>query len=512
MSGGGSHNLQSGSLVSQNGKSSNTALVVREVTAEARMETLALKGGIGAPPEDRMAIDGPIDGPGLLDSGVSPMEGAIQNESGSLPAVPRFEEPSSTEVESSPALKEKLSPNSENQKQKKPITQSTPIKKSGRKWKRAARGGEQIQQVRRIASPMQCMLMAGKVGKKTPKSHTSPKVSPTERWKEIERRKPIEILFPSVSLIKRSSFVGWYDLNLEIWESCKESTAEKNEECKEAGEQSASPKPGCNDKIAERDSYGPWMQVSYGRSYRNQFGYSPVGKKSGNQGNGGRQGFGDRQENRSGQASVGVGKPGTFVVKKGADTGKISMKVTPLKNNGKSVSKSLGGSRFSILSDNMEEEINIENRQSMASSSRVLTEISNRVLPTKKQLTPNAYKYLIEPPSVKSSLSKSSKENGTEVRTKKSGKETKKNCLHSFSVQPKSLEEDIEDSEVLQNLHEKMVEIRMAETQHPSVRDQPLQVEEPNPTQGQQQVVVSDESTFEVVASKLKEAMEIVLE
>ncbi|KAK0602891.1 hypothetical protein LWI29_037935 [Acer saccharum] len=233
------------------------------------------------------------------------------------------------------------------------------------------------------------------------------------------------------------------------WESCKESTVEKSEECKEAGEQIASPKLGYNDKIAERDSYGSWMQVSYGRSYRNQFGYSPVGKKNGNQGNGGRQGFGDRQENRSGQASVGVGKPGTFVVKKGADTGKNSMKVTPLKNNGKSVSKSLGGSRFSILSDNMEEEINIENRQSMASSSRVLTEISNRVLPTKKQLTPNAYKYLIEPPSVKSSLSKSSKENGTEVRTKKSGKETKKNRLHSFSIQPKSLEEDIEDSEAL---------------------------------------------------------------
>ncbi|KAK0605104.1 hypothetical protein LWI29_022815 [Acer saccharum] len=260
-------------------------------------------------------------------------------------------------------------------------------------------------------------------------------------------------------------------------ESCKESTAEKNEECKEAGEQIASPKTGCNDKIAERDSYGPWMQ-----------------------------------ENRSGQASVGAGKPGTFVVKKGADTGKNSMKVSPLKNNGKSVSKSVGGSRFSILSDNMEEEINIENRQSMASSSRVLTEISNRVLPTKKQLTPNAYKYLIEPPSVKSSLSKSPKENGTEVRTKKSGKETKKNRLQSFSVQAKSLEEDIEDSEVLQNLHEKMVEIRMAETQHPSVSDQPLQVEDSNPTQGQQQVVVSDEFTFEVVASKLKEAMEIVLE
>ncbi|KAK1561165.1 hypothetical protein Q3G72_035108 [Acer saccharum] len=169
--------LWSGSLVSQNGNSSSTALVVRVDTVENRLETLASKGESGAPPEDRMAIDGPTIGPSLVDSGVSPIEKAIQNEAGGLPAVPRFEEPNSSGVETNPALEEKINPNTETQKQRMPISQTTPTKKSGRKWKRAARGGEQIQQVGRITSPMQRMLMAGKVGKKTPKSHTSPKLS-----------------------------------------------------------------------------------------------------------------------------------------------------------------------------------------------------------------------------------------------------------------------------------------------------------------------------------------------
>ncbi|TXG60476.1 hypothetical protein EZV62_015049 [Acer yangbiense] len=139
LSGGGSHNLQSGSLVS-------------------------------------MAIDGPINGPVLSEPGLSPIDGDLRNGPGSLPTVPRFDEPNSKEVESNFMLIEKLSPNSDNQKMKKPIPQSTPTKKSGRKWKRAALGGEQLQLVGKVTSPLQRMLMASRVGKKTPKSHNSPKV------------------------------------------------------------------------------------------------------------------------------------------------------------------------------------------------------------------------------------------------------------------------------------------------------------------------------------------------
>ncbi|KAI9186178.1 hypothetical protein LWI28_014440 [Acer negundo] len=169
----------------------------------------------------------------------------------------------------------------------------------------------------------------------------------------------------------------------------------------------------------------------------------------------------------SGHANVGAGKNGTYELnKKGVESGIIPMKVTPLKKNGKSVITEVVRSRNFIA---------------------------------KKKLNLIANKYLIDPSAVESSPSKFFKESGKEVWIKKTGKGTKKNSLQLNSVQPISMEEDNEDSKVLQNLHKKMVEIRVAEDQLPSISDNPSPVEMINSDCGQQTVVVSDESNLKLL-------------
>ncbi|TXG70055.1 hypothetical protein EZV62_004990 [Acer yangbiense] len=99
------------------------------------------------------ALDGSSMSAALIVREVTAEDGDLRDRLGSLPTVPRFDEPNSKEVESNSMLIEKLSPNYDNQKMKKPIPQATPTKKSGRKWKRAARGGEQLQLVGKSYEP-----------------------------------------------------------------------------------------------------------------------------------------------------------------------------------------------------------------------------------------------------------------------------------------------------------------------------------------------------------------------
>ncbi|KAK0571739.1 hypothetical protein LWI29_020839 [Acer saccharum] len=299
--------------------------------------------------------------------------------------------------------------------------------------------------------------------------------------------------------------------NLLRKEFCKEGASDKSEEAKEFEEQPLASNLRSNVNEGERDSYGPWMQVSYGKSNRSHLGHNPVGRKSWNQGNGGKQGLDVRQG--SGSSNAEIVKNGTAEKnKKGVEIGKILMKVTSHQKNDKLAATNVARSRFTILNENLEEENSLENRQKKGSSSSVLTKISNRGLATKKLLNPIANKYLIDPATVKSNFSKNSKENGKEVWAKKYGKGTKKNSMQPTSAQPISMEQDIEDSEVLQSLHKKMVEVRVVEDQLPTVIEHHSPTEMITTDSGQQLVVVSDVSIFEVVASKLKEAMEVVLE
>ncbi|KAK1551974.1 hypothetical protein Q3G72_008164 [Acer saccharum] len=56
--------IQSGSIASQNGESTNAAVIVREVTTIGRTETLPPGREMNHPQSDRMAIDGPVSGLG----------------------------------------------------------------------------------------------------------------------------------------------------------------------------------------------------------------------------------------------------------------------------------------------------------------------------------------------------------------------------------------------------------------------------------------------------------------
>ncbi|KAK0606599.1 hypothetical protein LWI29_001323 [Acer saccharum] len=255
---------------------------------------------------------------------------------------------------------------------------------------------------------------------------------------------------------------------------CKEGSADMSEGPSDLEEKNAAARNTVNE--GERHSFGPWMQGS---------------KPS----LGGNDKNGNNEVNRIGAVSV-----------------KSPMKATPLKKNGKSVATTGGGSRFAILNENLDEENSVESTQAKASSSKVLTEISNRFFPSKDHLNPTANKYLTDSLTSKSSFSKPFKENGRQVWSKKPGKGAKNNSQPSNNVQLNSMEEDIEDFEVLQTLHKKMVEIRVAEYQQNTVSKHPCLSDLVSSDAGQQQVVVSDESTFDVVASKLKEAMELVLE
>ncbi|KAI9160587.1 hypothetical protein LWI28_009731 [Acer negundo] len=116
------------------------------------------------------------------------------------------------------------------------------------------------------------------------------------------------------------------------------------------------------------DSYGPWMQVSYGRYRKSNDGQHYGNKKLGNIG-------------YYGKTDVGKVFGKTPVNKD------IRRQVVPKKDE----VKNLGGSRFIILSEDMEGE---SGGQAKATSSIVLSEISNKGAFRKSQSScPSSTKY-----------------------------------------------------------------------------------------------------------------------
>ncbi|KAK2635433.1 hypothetical protein Ddye_030225 [Dipteronia dyeriana] len=108
----------------------------------------------------------------------------------------------------------------------------------------------------------------------------------------------------------------------------------------------------------ESDAYSPWMAVEFLGS--------------------GIPGLGNDKSNT------------TECSRKGVDTCKSLIKVAPSKKSGNL------DSRFAIFNENMDGEANVESTHDKASSSKVLTEISNMSPLNKNQLNATATKYLVE--------------------------------------------------------------------------------------------------------------------
>ncbi|KAK0599963.1 hypothetical protein LWI29_010236 [Acer saccharum] len=186
--------------------------------------------------------------------------------------------------------------------------------------------------------------------------------------------------------------------------------------------------------------------------------------------------------------------------RKGMDMGKSQVKATPTKKSGNQVN----GSRFAVFNESMDEEANLGSSQVKGSTSKILTEISNRKPVIMSQLKPSAAKYLVDSLPIENSLSKNHKENGNEVWSKRKGKGTKKISQHSTSTQPKSMAA-VEDSEVLQSLHNKMVEIRVAESQQCNDNEESnhssSRISDTNPVKQQVEIVILTVFLFSSLAS-----------
>ena len=88
---------------------------------------------------------------------------------------------------------------------------------------------------------------------------------------------------------------------------------------------------------------------------------------------------------------------------------------------------------------------------------KVLSEISNKSSTSRKQVTTNATKYLVDTNAAKS-VSKSSKKNFMVKGTKNQGRGGKKNYRLIDVVQLEGVVEELDDYAVLQSLHKNLVE------------------------------------------------------
>ncbi|KAK3185205.1 hypothetical protein Dsin_032491 [Dipteronia sinensis] len=94
------------------------------------------------------------------------------------------------------------------------------------------------------------------------------------------------------------------------------------------------------------------------------------------------------------------------------------------------------------------------------STNKVLAEISNRKSPSKNHFSIAASQYLVEAPyRNKSIFNKPFKENVNEIWVNRNGMGHKKNIQPITNTTTKDMEEDIEDSAVLQSIHKEVMEI-----------------------------------------------------
>ncbi|KAK0600294.1 hypothetical protein LWI29_013472 [Acer saccharum] len=149
-----------------------------------------------------------------------------------------------------------------------------------------------------------------------------------------------------------------------------------------------------------------------------------------------------------------------------------------LKLDGRRSYKNAGGSRFAIFNEVAEEVTAVEGQTSVDSEekvlpSNILTEISNQDFGNKKKTAPFANKYLAHPVTGKGVYNKQLKENVNDKWGKKTGKGLSQPSSTTPSTQPISMDEDIDDSGVLQSLHKNILESEVPESSNQEIRPPP---------------------------------------
>ncbi|KAK0592077.1 hypothetical protein LWI29_012904 [Acer saccharum] len=161
------------------------------------------------------------------------------------------------------------------------------------------------------------------------------------------------------------------------------------------------------------------------------------------------------------------------------------------------------GSRFAVLSEEKSDEaVGMSTRRraefrSKTPAKKVLAEVSNRKTNSMTYQSSGPSKYLINPPPSKPPFNKPCKEN---IIPRQGTKLPIKHIVIDPSV---SVGEEIKDFEVLQSLHNDI--LQQAKRIDSDTTGNAVETQLPT------QVNVSDATDFEMVASTLKEAMEVVL-
>ncbi|KAK1556228.1 hypothetical protein Q3G72_000930 [Acer saccharum] len=285
------------------------------------------------------------------------------------------------------------------------------------------------------------------------------------------------------------------------------------EACKEGVEEQIKvaevPENGDEVSAAGKESFGPWMQVSYGKNGRNTAGGKNFGRKYGNVGNSG--GFG--AASRSNDVSKTVVMDKTDVAKNSAGKVAVGNSIRPRLGLYQG-NRKIGGSRFEILSEDLEENVGTNNYNSRSPKhnkpvpNKILSDISNRGKISGGQSINHSKKVL---EVNKSRGNKSFKEVYKEVGFGVSGKVHNKGS-HSGKLvvnHQVGMEEELEDSDVLQALHQDMLnsEVVVKGTEESNM----IAVGESILEDGLEQVDVPGATNFDEVAFKLKEAMEIAI-
>ncbi|KAK4848534.1 hypothetical protein QYF36_014292 [Acer negundo] len=182
----------------------------------------------------------------------------------------------------------------------------------------------------------------------------------------------------------------------------------------------------------EKDTFRPWLQVSYGRTNRNNVGSFYAGKKSGTVANLGKTGNGSRNINGlSGHVADKYGKNREGRKKLAKEVVGSDARKTVLTNKGvKNGAKKVGGSRFSILSEGLEEEIGMG-----------ISDVENNC------------------------FNKPFKDNVVERRFVGKGRTSNKGNVRVLDSRSNDMEEVLEDSDVLQSLHKEVMGVVGSEVQ-----------------------------------------------
>ncbi|KAK1551660.1 hypothetical protein Q3G72_002199 [Acer saccharum] len=155
------------------------------------------------------------------------------------------------------------------------------------------------------------------------------------------------------------------------------------EACKEGVEEQIKvaevPVNGDEVSAAGKESFGPWMQVSYGKNGRNTAGGKNFGRKYGNVGNS--SGFGAASRSNDVYKTVVLDK--TDVAKNSAGKVAVGNSIRPRLGLYQG-NRKIGGSRFEILSEDLEENVGTNNYNSRTPKhnkpdpNKILSDISNR--------------------------------------------------------------------------------------------------------------------------------------